>query len=171
MGRHGPRPLPENVHDLHGRPGKRPRRQEAPTPPSDGHLKAPAWLSKDAKAAWRELIPAIERAWPDFLGVVDVPALSLMVENYAMAIAAAKALRERGRGLKNPKVIDTDEAHRDRLRKHPAAQVLKEATATYLSLAKEYGLTAVGRIGLDLSSLPGFADDEDEDDDLFDAGR
>lgn len=165
-----PRPLPNNVHRLHGNPGKRRPRVEAPAPGAGaGPLKAPAWLSTGGKAAWRELIPAVERAWPDFLSPVDVPALAMMVEHYATAIEAAKAMRGgRGAGGNKPVPIDTDPAHRDRRRRHPAAQVFKDETAAYLTIAREFGFTAVGRIGLDLSQLPAFDGDEDDDAGIFD---
>ncbi len=123
----------------------------------------PAWLSRQARDLWRELVPKLEDAFPDAITVLDAPALALMLEHLAIVHSAAKGMRGRGGWIETTTV---DEAHRDRLRKAPSSQVMRDHAKAFLELAREYGMTPKSRRLLDL--VPIAADDVDEDDDLFD---
>lgn len=126
----------------------------------------PAWLSAPAKALWRQVVPKLDEAYPETLSALDLPALGLMLEHHAIAIAAAQAMR--GKGNK-PDVLEKDEAHRDRVRKTPASQVMRDHGKAYVELARDYGMTLRGRVGIDLEKLGGvLPDDGDDGDDLFD---
>ena len=138
----------------------------APRPvPSAGRAPAPPdWLSAPAKSIWRRLVPRLAEAYPDTLSTIDVPALALMVEHYAIASYAARAMRAKGNV---PMATDVDEAHRDRLRKAPASQVMRDHGRAFLELAREFGLTPRARAKLGDVTPPVVPDDGD-DDDLFD---
>jgi P27 family predicted phage terminase small subunit len=136
--------------------------EEAPAIPVADLGSPPAWLSRQAKTLWRDLIPALEDAFPETVTVLDVHALALMLENLAITHAAAKSMRGRAGWIQ---AVDVDEAHRDRLRKAPASQVMRDHSRAFLELAREYGLTPKSRRLLDL--VPVVADDDDNDD-LFD---
>lgn len=167
MARPGPARTPANVTELRtGKPAPAPL--PAPTATSEGSdLKRPEWLSSTAKAAWRELVPAMENAWPGMLSPVDIPALALLCEHYATAQTAAEAMRAKGNV---PAPIDQDQAHDGRRRKHPATMVFREATNAYLRLAQEFGLTASARTTIGGGLHVGAGLDDDDDGDLYDAG-
>lgn len=159
-----PRRRAGNVTELPvAKPARRPRRK--PAIPADLGT-PPPWLSKTAAEAWRGLIPKLEDALPDgALSLLDVPALGLMLEHFAIATSAAESMRTT-EGDHVP--IDVDEAHRDRLRKSPASQVMRDHGKAFVELAREYGLTARSRANLDAEALSGFVPDVGDDDDLFD---
>jgi P27 family predicted phage terminase small subunit len=129
-------------------------------------LKAPDWLSPSGRSAFRHVVRHFEADAPGWLTGVDVDLLALAVEHLAVAKAASKAMRGPGGRYA---VTTTDEAHRDRLRKTPAHQVFREATASYVALARELGLTPKARVELEVG-LGGLGPDGDEEDgeDLLD---
>lgn len=137
--------------------------KEAPPAPIPKALRTPpAWLSAPAKAEWRRTVPALDEAYPERLSALDLVALGLMFEHLAIAEAAATAMR--GKGNK-PDVLEVDEAHRDRIRKTPASQVMRDHSKAALEIARDYGLTLKAREAL---GLDGTVPDDDPDDDLFD---
>jgi P27 family predicted phage terminase small subunit len=112
--------------------------REAPRPPT--------WLSKDAKAEWRRILPGlIERR------IVTDGDLGTL-ENYCCAIGA---VRECERILqRDGHVVDTDRGPK----RHPASTAMKDGMTIARQLAAELGLTPVSR------SRPSVRDDSDEDD-------
>jgi P27 family predicted phage terminase small subunit len=127
---------------------------------STANLTAPDWLTPTGKAAFRRVVRHYDADAPGWLTGVDVELLALCVEHLSLAIAASKAMRGRG----GYKVLEVDEAHRDRRRKTPAHQVFREATASYVTLARELGLTPKARQELEVG-LAGIGPDVDDDDD------
>lgn len=93
----------------------------------------PAWLSKDAKAEWRRVVPIlVERR---ILTTADLGSL----ENYCTAIGQ---VREMERQLqRDGHVIDTDKG----LKRHPAVGIQSDAMTRARLLAAELGLTPVSR--------------------------
>lgn len=103
---------------------------------------APAWLSKDAKAEWRRIMPLlVERR---ILTDADMG----MVENYCLAIGtvreAQRTIAMEGLTIGN--------------RKHPAVAIQNDAMTQARQLAAELGLTPVSR------SRPAMRDDGKGDD-------
>lgn len=94
---------------------------------------APGWLSKDAKAEWRRVVPIlVERR---ILTTADLGSL----ENYCTAIGQ---VREMERQLqRDGHVIDTDNG----LKRHPAVGIQSDAMTRARLLAAELGLTPVSR--------------------------
>lgn len=146
-----------------------PARRPARSTSSAERIKAPAWLSTSARASFRRIVTHYERDAPGWLTTVDVDLLGLAMEHLAVAMAASKAMRT-GRGGAYV-ILGVDEAHRDRQRKTPAHQVFREATASYVALARELGLTPKARAELEvgLAGIGTGDDDEDDDADLTDA--
>ena len=112
--------------------------------------RAPAWMSKDAKAEWRRIMPLlVERR---ILTEADMGS----VENYCMAIGSARQadaeLQATGYTYPGPN---------GDIKRNPASLVLKDAMQTARQLAAELGLTPVSR------SRPSIRDDADADDDLL----
>lgn len=93
----------------------------------------PTWLSKDAKAEWRRVVPIlVERR---ILTTADLGSL----ENYCTAIGQ---VREMERQLqRDGHVIDTDKG----LKRHPAVGIQSNAMTRARLLAAELGLTPVSR--------------------------
>lgn len=172
MAKPGPSKTPANVTSLRtGKPVEPTLPPPEATTKKGSDLSRPEWLSKPAKDVWRQLVPAMEDAWPGMLSPVDIPALALACEHYAVAIEAAKAMRVKGNG-NVPEPIDTDAAHDGRRRKHPATMVFRESTNAFLRLAQEFGLTASARTTIGSGLYVGDVADDDEDDaaGLYDAG-
>lgn len=124
----------------------------------------PEWLSRQASALWKEIVPKLEDAFPDEITVLDVPALSLMLEHLAITHAAAKAMRGSGGWIEVLAAGKTNAG--PTVRKAPASQVMRDHGKLFLDLAREFGGTPRARKLLDLG--PPIVPDDDEDDDLFD---
>jgi P27 family predicted phage terminase small subunit len=115
-------------------------------------MKPPAWLSKDAKAEWRRVMPiATSRKT-----LTDADLGSL--ENYCIASGQVREMqRIVGR---EGSVIMTDRGPRA----HPAVRIQSDAMTRARLLAAELGLTPVSR------NRPSIRNDESEDDSASDLG-
>lgn len=109
---------------------------------------APAWLSKDAKAEWKRVMPIlVERR---ILTRADLGSL----ENYCTAIGQ---VREMERHLQeHGHVVDVNGA----MKRNPAVGIQSDAMTRARLLAAELGLTPVSR------SRPAVREADGEDDDL-----
>ena len=107
---------------------------------------APAWLSKDAKAEWRRVMPLLVQR--RILTQADMAS----VENYCIAIGQ---VREMQRTITvEGHVIQTARG----LRAHPAVRIQADAMTRARLLAAELGLTPVSR------SRPSIRSDNDDPD-------
>lgn len=108
--------------------------------------KPPTWLSKDAKAEWRRIMPLlIERR---ILTDADMGS----VENYCCAIGQVREM-QRVVAVEGH-VVSTDRGPRA----HPAVKVQADAMTRARLLAAELGLTPVSR------SRPAIREDDDDAD-------
>lgn len=109
---------------------------------------APAWLSEDARAEWKRVMPIlVERR---ILTVADLGSF----ENYCLSIGT---VREMDRHIKqHGHVYDLDGA----LKRNPAVGVQSDAMTRARLLAAELGLTPVSR------SRPSVREDSDGEDDI-----
>lgn len=108
----------------------------------------PAWLSKDAKAEWRRVVPLlVER---HILTDADLGTL----ENYANAIGTVR-LAQRELAASGLVFVTTS----GQVKRNPAAGIVAEFSGLALRLAAELGLTPVSR------SRPAIRDDEGDDED------
>jgi P27 family predicted phage terminase small subunit len=107
--------------------------------------KPPVWLSKDAKAEWKRVLPLlIER---QILTAGDLGAFASYCTAYGTMIEAQRILRKEGLtylGTSGPK-------------RHPATGILGDAQTALRQAAAELGLTPVSR------SRPTIRDDDGED--------
>lgn len=127
-----------------------------------GEMPAPDFLTDDAKAEWRRIVPVL--AARKILTVADLGSL----ENYCMAMGLA---REMERQIQKVGAVQTvyqlDKEGVARvvgIRKNPAVQIQSDAMTRARLLAAELGATPVSR------SRPTVGDDGDGDD-LFDWGN
>ena len=118
---------------------------------------APGWLSKDAKAEWRRVMPGLVQR--RILTRADLGSL----ENYCICIGivreAERHLQKHGHVFESFK--DTDDGLVSLgMKRNPASLVLKDAIAASRQLAAELGLTPVSR------SRPAVREAGDDSDDL-----
>lgn len=115
-------------------------------------MKPPAWLSKDAKAEWRRVMPGLTTR--KTLTDADLGSL----ENYCIA---SGQVREMQRIVANEgSVIKTDRGPRA----HPAVRIQSDAMTRARLLAAELGLTPVSR------NRPSIRIDGGDDDTASDLG-
>lgn len=160
----GPRPLPDNVHALRGRPSKAAPRPALKRPPAES-LDPPFPMTPRARAWWKREAPRLHR-----LGLLSEPdkiGLALGLESASAAVEALGSLRSDNRRNAD-ELVTADKAHGGRTRKNPAWQIFREAQAAYLRWCAEFGWTPSARVNLVLEAAGPAPVDDDEDDDLFD---
>lgn len=167
----GPKPAPSNVVAISPGGIANPRRvaerrRDERAVPAAERTAPPAYLSRAAKVLWRAHVPLMVSETPDLIADRDLPVLALLFEHLATAQAAARALRGKGGHLE---LLDRDEGNRNRLRKHPAAEILRQHSGAALSLARDYAMTPASRLSLKLGALVDVEDDDDDADGIFDA--
>jgi P27 family predicted phage terminase small subunit len=144
----GPAPAPANIrllkgrsegHDVAGRPVK--------PPPAFKRLppKPPTWMSREAKAEWRRVLPELSRL--DLVKKEDRAALTTYCETWATYVDMLKAVREQGAVVKNTSVRK-DGTESTWWTKNPAVAVMEKASQQLRGWAQEFGLTpsAEGRL-------------------------
>lgn len=109
-------------------------------------IKAPSWMSKDAKAEWRRVFPIVRKR--RILTTADLGSL----ENYCIALGT---VREMERTLQAEGHVFFGESGPKR---HPAVAIQSDAMTRALRLASELGLTPVSR------SRPAVRKEDDDDD-------
>lgn len=173
--RPGPRPLPANVHRLRGNRSdlteaeleEREELQVRPLAP-----KPPKGLSPAERECWE--LHAHELEHLGLLTHLDTTSYRLLCTAYALAMACLDAMRPTkadgtpDRRRTGFQVVVPDE--RGSVKKHPAFTEWQQATATYLRLCIEFGMTPSARVGLRPAAWSGGTvpdDDSDEDDSAF----
>ena len=131
MGRRGPVPLPDNVRNLRGNPGGTPQRHRLKLPPRAPS--PPSWLSREAKAEWRRVVPGLDRM--GVLAEVDRAVLSAYCDAWSRFVEAARLM---------PK--DFLSSRTDREAKSPLWQIWRESATQVRELAKELYLTPTARL-------------------------
>lgn len=134
MSTRGPRPKPTEQKILQGNPGKRALNKRQPKPATP--VKKPRGMGKVQKRFWDEHATELERL--QVLTGVDVPAMQLAAEHYAIAILAAKELQETGLTVEG----------KDGAKKNPVAQIFKDNALAFKSFAVEFGMTPSSRTRL-----------------------
>lgn len=153
------------VIELHGNPskvdvGSRARKEVRPDPIAPT---PPAWMTHPiAKATWKFLSAELER--DALLTRRDRELFAMLCTSAAIAADAAKLLQpDRRKGFA---LLEVDESHQGRTRRHPALMIWRGALEDYLKLSAKFGLSPRDRIPLELGApaAPTPADDEDDDD-------
>lgn len=119
----------------------------------------PDWLSEDAKAEWRRIVPILGQR--KILTGADLGS----VENYCMAIGLARemerVIQKEGPVQKIYAVNKDGEERLVRLAKNPAVAIQSDAMTRARLLAAELGCTPVSR------SRPTIDDNDGDGDELF----
>ncbi len=101
-------------------------------------LDRPAWLPERAAELWDALVVRLRRA--GILDEVDGPALLNLVMSYYFALHSGELLVRDG-------MVEEDEAHAGRLRKHPAFQMWRDSQAAFGRWADRFKVTPSSRKG------------------------
>ncbi len=130
----GPAPKPSALKKAQGtyRPDRAPRNEPEPT---DNPLVCPSHLSETAQAHFWEIADEL-----DAMGIAyraDSGTLAIMAEAYAFKKEAADNLNNYGVLIKGRSAGEPV--------KNPSWQQWREAAATYMAAAKEFGLTPSSR--------------------------
>lgn len=129
----GPAPKPTKLKILQGNPGKRPLNASEPQfSPDSGYC--PRWLSDEAKAEWRRVVP--ELAACGLLTVVDRAALEAYCESYAQWKEAMEALRDSGLTFK------TESGY---VQQRPEVAIANSALKAMRAFMTEFGMTPSSR--------------------------
>jgi P27 family predicted phage terminase small subunit len=153
----GRRPTPTSLKLLKGNPGKRPLNKKEPKPPP-GAPGCPTWLSLEAKAEWRRVVPIMDKL--GLLSKVDRAALATYCESWATFVYAQRLVHKHGIVIR---VVDEVTADGmtiiTKTAKNPAIQVARDAADKVRQFGTEFGLTPSARTRLEIPE----ADDGDVD--------
>lgn len=141
-------PIPTVVKILNGNPGKQKLNLNEPKP-AEGKPKAPAHLSKGAKAHWARTMKVM---WPTgVITLAESDLLSTYCEAVARWLEAKTEIRAKGMLLVS--------AHGGPIR-NPLLKVLDDAERTMLRCQSELGMTPSARARLSVSNQVGDALDQ-----------
>jgi P27 family predicted phage terminase small subunit len=118
--------------------------------------KPPTWLSREARAEWRRIVPGLSRL--ELLKEEDRATLSAYCETWATYVEAIRDVRETGLTVENVTVYK-DGTESRRTVKNPAIVVAESAAMQLRGFAQEFGLTPSAESKL--SPVRG-SDDDDE---------
>lgn len=155
------------VIELHGNPSKtnvdaRAKKEIKPDPIAP---RPPEWLSPGARSVWRYLAPELER--DALLTRRDRELFAFLCTEADLAVTALGLMRPDKR--KGYVLLDVDEGHQGRTRRHPALMAYAQATQRFAALARHFGLSPMTRIPLELGAPAAPPPDPDDgDDDLED---
>ena len=153
MGRRGPSPQPTALRVLRGNPGKRRLKTREP-----GIARAaptcPRWISPEAKAAWRRVVPWLKRA--GVLTMVDQDALTAYCQTYARWKRAEQFIEKHGE-VYPIKDENGNIRYMQQLPQVAIARVLLNVLRTY---QQEFGMTPSARTRV--QALPEPTDPENE---------
>lgn len=125
-------PIPTKLQELRGNPGKRKLNQFEPQP-SIRTPTMPSWLSVDAKAEWKKIVPELKKL--GILTIVDRVALGAYCQAYAELLAATELINRHGRLLTSDGKVFAN----------PACQLQKSAFDTVHKFLTQFGLTPASR--------------------------
>jgi P27 family predicted phage terminase small subunit len=144
----GRKPLPTNIKKLRGT--WRPDRGNANEPKvQPGVPEPPEWLSADALAEWRRIVPQLKAA--GLLTRLDLAVLVGYVTAWADLCEATRNVAGHGTTYVSP---------RGTLVLHPELRRIEKARAALRAFASEFGLSPSARARVGASPPP--EDDEDE---------
>ena len=149
-GRSGRKPKPTCLKVVTGNPGKRPV-NENEIQPDDEVPVCPTWLSREAKAEWRRVVP--ELALLKLLAKVDRAALAAYCEAWSLLRRAEGELEKHGLLLLERTEFE-DGSVVTKATRNPAAYVMTNAMAQIRAFCGEFGLTPSARSRMSTPEAP-----------------
>jgi len=158
----GPAATPPALKLLNGRSEGRDSGGRVVTPPPDFRRippKPPTWLSREAKAEWKRVVPGLSRL--DLTKEEDRASLSAYCETWATYVDAIRQVRKDGIVVEN-RSIRKDGTESVWKTKNPAMAVAERASQQLRSWAAEFGLTpsSEGKLSTAFGAVEGTPDDE-----------
>ena len=144
----GRKPKPTVLRLLQGNAGKRAVNKKEPKPTSKG-VRMPAGLSVEAKSQWKVVSKNLSDA--GVLTVMDVQALQLYCESYALWKDAHNKIQKYGAIVKTPNGFPTQS---------PYLQIANKQSEFMVKMLTEFGMTPSSRSKIEIS------DEKDKDDPL-----
>lgn len=151
---------PANLRLLNGRSEGRDsggRKVEPPPPFKRRTPNPPTWMSREAKAEWRRVVPELQRL--DLLKESDRAALTAYCETWSTYVRALRDVRRDGFTIENTS-YRKDGTSSTWVTKNPAVAVMEKAAAQLRGYAQEFGLTPSAE-----SKLSGLNDGSNDDGD------
>lgn len=147
----GPAPLPRAVKENRGNPGKRPLNNREPKP-VEGAPSCPSFMSKEARAHWRRIVPLLRDM--GVLAKCDIGVLAAYCESFAEFKQASIELQEGGK-----LTFTTDKGN---VIPHPLVGIKNTAARNMHRFAQDFGLTPAARTRIEIMAAPPEVDEFDE---------
>ena len=139
MAKRGPKPIPTSILKLRHSWRSKHRKDYEKAEIEEGRKpKMPIWLSEEAKAIWRQLVPKIAEL--GILNPVDQTIIAILCHDVAEYRAACETIQE----LKSPYISQPS----GRVCRHPAYQLRDAAAERIRKLGGEVGLSPAARASL-----------------------
>jgi P27 family predicted phage terminase small subunit len=137
-------PKPTALKKLEGNPGKRALNKNEPN--FSGTPKCPASLTPAAKKEWKRVVAELESL--DMLRSVDTSTLAVYCQSFARWLSAEAMIEKEGQVIKEPILNKNFEVVGERVKKHPAVTVAKEAMASMMAASSRFGFDPSSRTRL-----------------------
>lgn len=148
MGQRGPRPKTQAANALAGNPGKRSASAQSPAATPVKNLRAPSFLSREAKKEWKRVVMELARL--DLVSDLDVMALAAYCNAFSTWIDAMKQIREHGTLVRSPNGYPMPS---------PYVKIQRDAQDEMMKWLREFGMTPAAR-----TRVVGDGGESDEDD-------
>lgn len=150
-GRSGRKPTPNHLKVLSG--SRRARKPESLPQPTEGAPTCPSWLTAEAKAEWRRVVPELERL--KLLSKIDRGALASYCEAWSTLKAATGEVQKYGISMiVIERELDDGTRLYAKVAKNPAVVVARDAMASIRSFCSEFGLTPSARSRMPVKDAP-----------------
>lgn len=146
----GPMPQPTKLKILRGNPGQRALPANEPTPAASD-AKPPKGISKDAKAIWKEIAPALINA--GILTEADRSELARLCELRVEAASLRKILNDDGWVIRQNALDSHGKDAGERIKAHPAAAMLRGVESAIVALSDRFGLNPSSRSRLSIGEV------------------
>ena len=152
MGKRGPAATPTATLKIRGSWRGDVRKNELQ--PESGRPRCPAWLRKDAKSAWKQLVPLLDNM--GVLTKIDGNALARYCEMWARWRAVSEFVVRHGESFP----IKDGQGNLVGFRSLPQARTASHLSGELLRLEQQFGLTPAARVGLTVGERPSTNDDK-----------
>jgi P27 family predicted phage terminase small subunit len=139
----GPPPPPTEILKLRGSWRAKAREKQGQPQPKAGTPSMPHWLSPEAKAEWKRMLPQLRAL--GILYKLDRSALAAYCQASAELVWATETLEREGRIIDAPVFNKAGELTGHAKRPHPAVKLQRDAFARVKAFLGEFGLTPATR--------------------------
>ncbi len=117
--------------------------REVKPPPAFRRIppRPPTWLSREAKAEWKRVLPGLSRL--DLVKEEDRAALAAYCETWATWVEAIREVRKKGLTVENT-AVRKDGTVSTWVTKNPAVAVAEKASSQLRAWCHDFGLTPAG---------------------------